>query len=86
VGIEAKSELGQEIAKDWLIWSRVKGVDRIAREIGEYYYSVAAAAGSWATHRAAPARWRTGFSSSPSGTGSVRWTAAGGAAPFQAER
>ncbi|SDK51966.1 LGFP repeat-containing protein [Cryobacterium psychrotolerans] len=80
--VDAKGGTSQEFANGWLVWSSATSIDRVAREIGEYYYSNGGPAGKLgypleSTRVVSPGVLEQAFQG-----GRVRWTTAGGAVTF----
>ncbi|TFD74059.1 hypothetical protein E3T54_14755 [Cryobacterium sp. Sr8] len=80
--VDAKGGTSQEFGNGWLVWSSATSIDRVAREIGEYYYSNGGPAGKLgypleSTRVVSPGVLEQAFQG-----GRVRWTTAGGAVTF----
>ena len=79
---EPDGGLSQAFQNGWLVWSSVTSIDRVAREIGVYYYSVGGPGGTLGYPLDSTMVVRTGVLEQAFQGGRVRWTQAGGAVRY----
>jgi uncharacterized protein with LGFP repeats len=79
---ESKGGLSQEFTNGWLVWSSVTSIDRVAREIGVYYYSVGGPGGKLGYPLGSTKLVKAGVLEQLFQGGRVRWTIEGGTVRF----
>lgn len=79
---EANGGLSQEFQNGWLVYSPATSIDRVARQIGEYYYAQGGPGGALGYPLDSTVKKPDGALEQRFQHGNVRWSAADGAVPF----